>query len=188
MSIKYYLHVNVMIWCVLKLITLNLSLNINQQLVSLVLWMFRNFFLIWYSNCHNHILLFFQAYERSWRYVYHNSCFLYVWNYEMYSNDSSWDVFIFMEAIDSVIKLLIGCCAKKGGGASNVKSNGKFGNSTSSSIHFIFKWVKIMFYTHGSLSSILFSQEYRHWKNFWCWLLKANTWIYEFVHGFPRNL
>ena len=38
---------------------LNLSLNTNQQLVALVLWMLHNFFLIWYSNYHNYMHLFF---------------------------------------------------------------------------------------------------------------------------------
>ena len=46
MSTEYYLYLNLMIWCDLQLITLNLSLNINQQLVALVLWMLYNFFWI----------------------------------------------------------------------------------------------------------------------------------------------
>ena len=59
MSMEYYLHVNLMIWCDLQLIILNLSLNTNQQLVALVLWVLHNFLLIWYSNYHNYMHWFF---------------------------------------------------------------------------------------------------------------------------------
>ena len=50
------------------------------------------------------------------------------------SSVSYWGVFIFRQAIGSVIESLIGCCAKEVGVVSNVKSNGKFGDSTLPSI------------------------------------------------------
>ena len=78
MSTECDLYVKLMIWCDLQRITLTLSLNINQLIVALVLWMLYDFLLIWYSNYHNYMHSFLGAYERSWK-----ACFLYACNYEM---------------------------------------------------------------------------------------------------------
>ena len=61
---EYYFHVNLMIWCDLQLIILSFSLNTNQLLVALVLWMLHNFLLIWYSNYHNYTHSFFKVYYK----------------------------------------------------------------------------------------------------------------------------